>query len=122
MISKVKHVNIPVADQDRALVFYTEKLGFEVTTDATFGPGMRWIEVSIPGASTQLTLFTPEGHKGRIGSFLGIVFQADDVPTTYAELVAKGVEFTQPPKTESWGISAMFKDSEGNTFVLSSSD
>jgi predicted enzyme related to lactoylglutathione lyase len=120
MINQVKHVSIPVADQTRALAFYTEKLGFEVTTDATFGPGMRWIELSIPGAATQIALFTPEGHEGRIGSFSGMVFQANDIHSTYAEMAEKGVEFTQPPKQESWGISAIFKDSEGNSFVLSS--
>jgi predicted enzyme related to lactoylglutathione lyase len=118
MISQVKHVNIPVADQDRALAFYTEKLGFVVTTDAAFGPGKRWIELSVPGAATQITLFTPDGHEGRIGSFTGIVFQAEDIRATYAEMVEKGVEFAKPLTEEAWGTSAIFKDSEGNQFVL----
>jgi predicted enzyme related to lactoylglutathione lyase len=120
MISQVKHVNIPVADQARAVAFYTEKLGFEVATDAPFGPGLRWIELTIPGAATQLTLFTPPGQESRIGTFIGIVFEAEDINATYAEMVAKGVEFTKPPTQESWGTSAIFKDSEGNSFVLGS--
>jgi predicted enzyme related to lactoylglutathione lyase len=122
MIGRVKHVNIPIADQSRALAFYTEKLGFVVTTDLPFGPGQRWIELAIPGASTEVTLFTSEGHEDRIGTFIGIVFEAEDINATYEEMVAKGVEFTQQPKEESWGTSAMFKDSEGNLFVLSSID
>jgi predicted enzyme related to lactoylglutathione lyase len=118
VICRVKHVNIPVSDQDRALAFYTQKLGFEVATDVSFGP-QRWIEVSIPGAATQITLFTPDGHEGRIGTFTGIVFEADDIEATYAEMVEKGVKFSQPPKKESWGMSAMFEDDDGNSFVLS---
>ena len=122
MIRQVKHVNIPVKDQDRALAFYTEKLGFEVATDAAFGPGRRWIELSIPGGETKITLFTPEGHEGRVGTFSGLVFATDDVEATYNELAAKGVQFSQPPKKESWGTSALFEDAEGNGFVLSSSE
>ena len=118
MISQVKHVNIPVADQDRAVVFYTEKLGFVVTTDAPFGPGQRWIELTIPGAATQVTLFTPPGQESRVGSFMGIVFASEDIAATYADMVAKGVEFAKPLTEESWGTSAIFKDSEGNSFVL----
>jgi predicted enzyme related to lactoylglutathione lyase len=118
MISKVKHVNIPVADQDRALGFYTEKLGFSVATDVKFGPGLRWIKLAIPGAATQLTLFTPTGEEGRIGSIIGIVFEAEDIDATYADMVAKGVVFTRPLTVESWGTSATFQDSEGNSFVL----
>jgi predicted enzyme related to lactoylglutathione lyase len=65
--------------------------------------------------------FTPEGHENRVGSFTGISLDYDDVEKTYAELSAKGEEFDGPPKKETWGIFAMFKDSEGNSFVLSPS-
>jgi len=122
MIRQVKHVNIPVKDQDKALAFYTEKLGFGVATDVAFGPGRRWIELSIPGAETRVTLFTPDGHEGRIGGFSGIVFATDDVEATHAEMVANGVEFTQPPRKESWGTGAIFQDADGNGFVLSNLD
>jgi catechol 2,3-dioxygenase-like lactoylglutathione lyase family enzyme len=119
MISQVKHVNIPITDPDRSIAFFTEKLGFTVTTDAPFGPGRRWIELSLPGGSTKVTLFTPEGHEARIGTFSGIVFEARDIEATYREMVEKGVEFAQPLEQESWGTSAVFKDPDGNTFVLS---
>jgi catechol 2,3-dioxygenase-like lactoylglutathione lyase family enzyme len=120
MIKAVKFVSIPVRDQDKALAFYTEKLGFEVLTDQPFGPGMRWIELKIPGArqGTGIALFTPPGQEATIGQFQNVSFQVDDVEKTYAELTAKGVEFTQPPKKESWGTSALFKDPDGNTFVI----
>jgi predicted enzyme related to lactoylglutathione lyase len=119
MIKQVKLVNIPVTDQDRALAFYTEKLGFEVKTDVAFGP-QRWIELAIPGAETLVTLFTPDGAESKIGSFTGIVFASDDVEATYAELTARGVEYVKPPKKESWGTSSIFKDPDGNQFVISS--
>ncbi len=63
MIRGVKIVSIPVRNQDVALKFYTEKLGFKVATDQPFGPGQRWIELLIPGADTALALFTPPGHE-----------------------------------------------------------
>ena len=63
MIRGVKIVSIPVRNQDVALKFYTEKVGFKVATDQPFGPGQRWIELLIPGADTTLALFTPRVMK-----------------------------------------------------------
>lgn len=119
MIKRIKFVSIPVHDQDRALTFYTEKLGFKVATDAPFGPGQRWIELRIPRADTGVVLFTAPGQEQWIGGFLNISFQCDDVFETAAQLEAAGVELVRAPKKESWGTSAVFKDSEGNQFVLS---
>ena len=120
MIKGIKLVNIPVTDQDRALAFYTEKLGFRIHTDQPFNDQQRWIELSIPGADTGVTLFTPDEHKSRIGGFTGISFHTDDVQRTYEELSARGVEFTGPPQKQPWGHFAMFKDVDGNQFVMSS--
>lgn len=120
MIKGIKFVNIPVADQDRALAFYTEKLGFRIQTDQPFNENQRWIELSIPGADTGVTLFTPDEHKNRIGTFSGISFLTDDVERTYDELAARGVEFPAPPTKQPWGTFAMFKDPDGNQFVVSS--
>ena len=80
----------------------------------------RWVEMRIPGADTRVVLFTPDGWEDRIGGFTNITFVADDVQRTYDELAAKGVEFSMPPKTEHWGTAAIFKDADGNQFVLSS--
>jgi predicted enzyme related to lactoylglutathione lyase len=119
MITHLKFVGIPVRDQDRALAFWTEKMGFKVTTDQPLGP-QRWIELSIKNSETGIVLFTPDGHEDRIGSFFNGSFACDDVEATHRQLSAKGVEFVKPPKREDWGTSAIFKDSEGNQFVLSS--
>jgi catechol 2,3-dioxygenase-like lactoylglutathione lyase family enzyme len=120
-MKQIKFVSVPVRDQDKALAFWTEKMGLRVATDQPMGPGLRWIELRIPGAQTGIVLFTPEGHEARIGTFTGISFLSDDVEKSYRELTAKGVEFVKPPKKEEWGTSSVFKDADGNTFVLSSS-
>jgi catechol 2,3-dioxygenase-like lactoylglutathione lyase family enzyme len=120
MIRGIKFVGIPVRNQDASLRFYTEKLGFKVTTDQPMGEGQRWIELMIPGADTGLALFTPEGHEKRIGDFQSISFWCDDVFATAKILKSKGVAFEQEPKTEPWGTMAIVKDVDGNKFVLSS--
>jgi predicted enzyme related to lactoylglutathione lyase len=121
MITQVKFVSIPTRDQDRALKFYTEKLGFEVATDQQFDDTQRWIELRIANSATRVVLFTPQGHDNRIGSFFNGSFACDDVEATYRQLNARGVEFTSPPTKQPWGEYAMFKDPDGNQFVLSSS-
>jgi catechol 2,3-dioxygenase-like lactoylglutathione lyase family enzyme len=120
MIKAVKFVSIPVKDQSHALDFYTTKLGFQILTDQPFDAGQRWIELCIPSGETRVVLFTPPGHGTRIGTFSNITFMSDNVEKTYEELSARGVEFQQPPKKEHWGTSAIFKDQDGNVFVLSS--
>lgn len=120
MIKRVKFIGIPVADQDRALEFYTQKLNFRVLTDQEFGPSQRWIELSIPGADTGVVLFTPPGHEDRIGTFVNTSWEVDDVEKTYEALTLQGVEFAAPPSKQSWGTSVIMKDSEGNSVVLSS--
>ena len=120
MISHLKFVSIPVRDQDRALAFYTDKLGFTIAADKPFDGKQRWIELRIPKAETRVTLFTVPGHEDRIGSFTGLSFACDDVEATHAEYLARGVAFEGPPEKQPWGTFAKFKDSEGNVFVLSS--
>lgn len=119
MIKQIKFVSVPVADQDRALDFYTEKLGFTIMTDQPFDDKQRWIELRIPKAETRVVLFTPDEQKDRIGTFMNVSYICDDIDKTYVELKARGVEFVNPPKKEPWGTYAIFKDSEGNSFVLS---
>ena len=120
MIRGIKIVSIPVRNQDAALKFYTEQIGFKVATDQQFGPGQRWIELLIPGAPTNLALFTPPGQENRVGGFQPITFWCDDVFATASMLRANGVELTAEPRKEPWGTMAKFKDPDGNEFVFSS--
>ena len=119
MIKHIKFVTVPVADQNRALDFYTDKLGFTIITDQPFDEKQRWIELRVPKAATRVVLFTLDGDEQRIGSMMPATFACGDIDETYAELSARGVEFMGPPQKQEWGTYAMFKDSEGNRFVLS---
>lgn len=121
MITHAKFVGVYVSDQQRALDFFTNKLGFDLIQDEPLGEGRRWIEVAPPGAQTGLALFTPPGMEDRVGTFSPVAFTCEDVRATYEELKARGVEFTQEPKEEFWGVSALFTDPDGNTYLLGTS-
>jgi catechol 2,3-dioxygenase-like lactoylglutathione lyase family enzyme len=121
MIRAIDIVSIPVRDQNTALKFYTEKLGFKVATDQYLGDGkQRWIELLIPGAESRLALFTPEGHENRIGGHQPVTFRCDDVFVTADALKSRGVKLAAEPEKEIWGTMAKFKDPDGNEFVFSS--
>ena len=119
MIKGLKFAGIPTRDQDQAVKFWTEKVGFRVRTDQPMGK-QRWIELSIGNSPTGIVLFTPEGHEDRIGTFFNGSFLCDDVEATWRQLNEKSVEFVKPPAKETWGTYAIFKDPEGNQFVLGS--
>ena len=69
MIKSMKFVGVPVSDQQRALDFYTTKLGFRVITDQPFDDHQRWIELGVGRNGTGIALFTPDEHKDRIGHY-----------------------------------------------------
>ena len=122
MITRIKFVAIPVSDQERALRFYTEQVGFALISDQPFGEGMRWIELEPPGAETRVVLFTADAHRLLIGTPSNVTFGTDDVKQTYADMKERGVEFTGPPTEQPWGTFAQFRDPDGNSFILSSLD
>src|SRR5258708_40102736 len=109
MIRGVKIVSIPVSNQDVALQFYTEKIGFKVATDQPFGPGQRWIELLIPGAETSLALFTPPGQENRIGGFQPLTFLCDDGFATAKLFKYKSGELTAAPQKDGTGTIAKLK-------------
>ena len=119
MIKAIKFANVPVTNQDRALEFYTKRLGLRVITDSPFNDKQRWIELGIPRAETKLVLFTAPGQDKLIGGLMNVTFSAVDVEATAREMKARGVEFVQEPQKADWGTSMIFKDPDGNQFVLS---
>ena len=121
MITHIKFVSIPTRDQDAALAFYTDKLGFRVVTDQRFDDKQRWIELRVGTSDTRFVLFTQQGHEDRIGGMFSGALACDDVEATYRQLSARGVEFVSPPQKQAWGTFVMMKDLDGNQFVLSSS-
>ena len=130
MLTQLTHVNVWVHDQDEALDFYTKKLGMEVRDDVTL-PEMgnfRWLTVGAPGQQgVALALLSVPGPpvfdeetaaqvkslvaKGAAG---GLFFPSDDVRGTYEELKQKGVEFSQEPTQQPYGLDAGFRDPSGN--------
>lgn len=119
MITNVKFVSVPTSDQDRALAFYTEKLGFKLITDQPFDAKQRWIELRVGTADTRFVLFTAKDGPQPGSSFSGAL-ACDNVQRTYEELKARGVEFLAEPQTQPWGTFVVMKDVDGNQFVLSS--
>jgi catechol 2,3-dioxygenase-like lactoylglutathione lyase family enzyme len=130
MITKLSHATVWVLDQDRALAFYTEKLGLEVRTDERMD-SFRWLTVGPPQQpDVELILafpgppmLDPESAemvqrlvaKGALGAG---VLATDDCRATYDELRSRGVEFIQEPAERQYGIEATFRDDSGNWFSL----
>ncbi len=133
MINRLSVTGIWVKDQNEALRFYTEKLGFEIRADVTNGD-YRWISVGLksqpvlefgllalkPGGlltEDDVQMLTKLVGQGKMGQ---VVWKTDDCQKTYEDLKAKGVEFVQPPTDRPYGtIEAIFKDNSGNIMVLS---
>ncbi len=112
-------VSLPVNDIDRAVDFYTKKLGWEKTMDVAMGEDSRWVTVAPAGTQTAFTLST-DFPSARAGGMSGVIIEVDDVYKTHEQLNKIGVEFAEPPRSEPWGGWAMFKDSEGNVHGLHS--
>lgn len=124
MITGVSKVVLTVRDCDTAKEFWVDKLGFSVHTDAAYGEGMRWLEVTSPDGSITLVLDgkSPNHAADRpVPEELphsNVFFTCEDIQQTYAELVAKGVKFPEPPSRQHWGWWSMFEDQDGTRHAL----
>ena len=130
MVQRLGHTTIYVLDQDKALDFYVNKLGFKVHTDAQIPNGGRWLTVVAPGApDTELILADPGmslagEHEAAIRKILedgkgspGVLF-TENCLATYKELKAKGVEFKGEPVEQFYGTEAIMYDGCGNWYSL----
>ena len=112
-------MTVPVTDQERALKFYTTKLGFRVKVDVPCPEWpQRWIAMVMPCSSIELVLFTGQDFEEMVGKHMNVMFATNDIEKTYKSLVAHGVEVLAPPKREFWGSYITIKDSEGNMFCV----
>ncbi len=111
-----------VNDVERAIDFYTKKLGWEKTMDQPMGEGDRWVTVAPRGSHTaySLTRRRPDRPELKAGGNSGVIFEVDDVFHTHQEFAKQRIEFPEPPRNEPWGGWATFKDSEGNIHGLHS--
>ena len=130
MLKQLTNVQVWVHDQDEALAFYTDKLGLELRDDVTV-PEMgnfRWLSVGVPGQSdVAIVLMAVPGPpvfdeetRAQImalmskGAASGIFFATDDCRASYEELSKRGVDFSQEPTQQPYGIDAGFRDPSGN--------
>lgn len=125
MANRISHVTLYVHDQDEAVAFYTEKMGFEKRSDIPMTEHSRWVTVGLPGDSMEL-VFEPMVWRADDEEFVrratdiigyqGLILEVDDCHTLCAELQEHGIpaELTE----ESWGIQVMAKDLYGNTIAL----
>jgi len=130
MIKTLSHVVVYVLDQDRALRFYTEALGFSVRTDVSLD-GFRWLTVG-PESQPDLAILLAEpappmfseedGAAVKVlvakGAFSGGVLETDDCRGTFEDLRDKGVIFIEEPAERPYGVEAVFRDDSGNWFSL----
>ena len=118
MFTKIGTISVGVTDQDKALDFYVNKLGFEKIDDQPMSETERWLEVAPPGAQTHIML----GLRGQSGGdktgFTGFVLHTDNIEETCATLKARGVNISQELSTEPWGKWAQFTDPDGNEFGI----
>ena len=118
--NKIATVIIPVADQNAAVEFYVNKLGFEQRLDVPFGNGYRWIEVGLGNESTTIAL-APPPQEGAVGKReTGISLQTDDIDAYHAQLKAAGVDVDAAVSRMGDPVPPMFwfRDPEGNTLLV----
>jgi catechol 2,3-dioxygenase-like lactoylglutathione lyase family enzyme len=118
-ITQVGTVIVPVSDQDRALEFYLDKLGFEKRTDTPYGDGERWVEVAPAGAATTIALVPPrEGDSAGIETHVALT--TDDIDADHANLRARGVDADAEVMRMGDPVPPMFffRDPDGNTFFI----
>ena len=117
-ITNLEVISVPVSDQERAKLFYTQTLGFAVEIDSNFGESMRWIMLRPPGSGTAVTLVTWFDTMPA-GSLNGAVLGCDDLEETLAELTGRGLEFAEEEIQQApWGRWKTFTDPDGNGWVL----
>lgn len=115
-IDKVSTVTIAVRDQDEALTWYTQMLGFEKRVDQT-GEGFRWLTVA-PPQQAEVEFLLASWFPDRVGQNATWVLTTRDCKGAYDELKGKGVKFTQEPQAKPWGVEAVFADLYGNKYAL----
>jgi catechol 2,3-dioxygenase-like lactoylglutathione lyase family enzyme len=136
MIQRQSHSTIYVIDQEEALRFYRDILGFEVNTDMPMDDsGLRWLTLN-PKGQPDLELILAQVATGPMfdagtaeemramverGAFGIGVFETDDIKGDYERLSSQGVEFVSPPQERFYGIEAIVKDNSGNWFSLTQS-
>jgi catechol 2,3-dioxygenase-like lactoylglutathione lyase family enzyme len=119
-INKISTVVVPVSDQERAIAFYVDTLGFEKRTDVPFGNGYRWIEVAPEGAVTTVAIVPPPPGKPTGNVETGIGLYTDDIDADHAELKSRGVDVDAEVSRMGDPVPPLFwfRDPDGNTLMV----
>jgi catechol 2,3-dioxygenase-like lactoylglutathione lyase family enzyme len=125
MAQTLGHVALVVRDYDEAIAYFTKKLDFHLVEDTMVGEGKRWVIVSPPGSRGTLLLLakasTPE-QVSRIGNQTGgrvfLFLHTDDFWRDYARMKARGVNFRESPREETYGTVVIFEELYGNRWDL----
>jgi catechol 2,3-dioxygenase-like lactoylglutathione lyase family enzyme len=119
-INKVGTVVVPVSDQERAIEFYVETLGFEKRADVPFGEGYRWVEVAPAGAVTTLAIVPPPPGKPTGNVETGIGLQTDDIDADHADLQERGVDVDAEVSRMGDPVPPLFwfRDPDGNSLMV----
>jgi catechol 2,3-dioxygenase-like lactoylglutathione lyase family enzyme len=118
-IMQVGRVMVPVSDQDAAIAFYREQLGFELVADVPFGDGERWVEVAPSGGGAALALVPPRGGY-QTGRMTGIALTSPDPRADHAELKESGVDVDDELMGGDGTVPLLFffRDGDGNQLML----
>ena len=119
-VNKLATVIVPVSDQDRAIAFYVDTLGFEKRVDVPFGGEYRWVEVAPGDAVTTIALAPPRPGDSTGKRETGISLQTDDIDAYHAELKASGVDVDAEVSRMGDPVPPMFwlRDPEGNSLMV----
>jgi catechol 2,3-dioxygenase-like lactoylglutathione lyase family enzyme len=119
-ISKIGVVVVPVSDQDRAIEFYVDTLGFEKRTDIPFGNGYRWVEVAPAGADTGIAIVPPPPGNPTGNVQTGIGLNTSDIDADHADLKARGVDVDAEVSRMGDPVPPLFwfRDPDGNTLMV----
>jgi len=109
-------VSVPVSDQEKSKNFYRDVVGFELLREEPMGPGQKWIQLAPQGCSTTIALVT-WFESMRPGGLQGVMLNSSDIERDYEELTGRGLALTEI-KQEPWGRYSMFKDPDGNGWIL----
>ncbi len=121
---RIATVTLVVDDYDRAIAWYTEKLGFRLIADTDLGGGKRWVLVAPEGGGARLLLAKADGaaQEARIGDQtggrVGFFLETDDFARDHAAFLARGVKFHEAPRHEVYATVAVFEDLYGNLWDL----
>jgi catechol 2,3-dioxygenase-like lactoylglutathione lyase family enzyme len=118
-VTQVGTVIVPVSDQEKAIAFYTETLGFEKRLDVPMGDAMRWVEVAPAGADTSIAIVPPrEGEP--VGVETRIALNTTDVDADHADLKARGVDVDDEVTRYGDPVPPMFwfRDQDGNSLLI----